>query len=254
MSRAARPPIWQSVIKAYQDSIQAVTAMPLVAVAAFAIGLVDAVFTAFFFRDENGETYFSLLVTASLLWSLLYTPVLIAVHRFILLGVVTNQYRVDANPRFLRFFAWSFYVNVLYILSLSLFGLLADASAVAMLAGVVTLLVAIYLTLRLVTLFPAIAIESTRTSWRDAYRDTKGYAPRILATFVIASSPLIGINVVVSALRDADTPEAEFNTFNVTEAVIDGAMSGLLAVICVAIASRFYEWMGNRVNLGSENP
>ena len=45
----------------------------------------------------------------TILYYVLITPFLIAVHRFIILGEVTHEYRLDLRDRrFLLFFGWAF--------------------------------------------------------------------------------------------------------------------------------------------------
>src|SRR5262249_32530644 len=145
---------------------------------------------------EQTQAVFTPLTLFLSVWTFLLrpffvTPFLIAVHRFILLGEVTRRYRLaPRQPRFLRFFGWSLAVQSLVLLPYLVFFMLSSlGSRSHTLDGVIAVVfvvlfitafcLVIFVSLRLIILFPAIAIDASGAAVASAWADSKGNFWRI---------------------------------------------------------------------------
>src|SRR5262245_17652246 len=116
MSRAQlQPPIIRSAIIGWRDAFESIGSMPVPAVVGLVIMLVldvlvlDAISPLNWARHNTGGGLDGRLLGWCFAWaivqSFVMTPLAIAVHRFILLGEVTNRYLLNPlDPRFRRFF------------------------------------------------------------------------------------------------------------------------------------------------------
>jgi len=134
----------------------------------------------------------------------LLTPILIAIHRFIILDEITKTYAVPlSEPAFRRFFAWLFAFEVLAGFPLDFLGALQalNVTLTASTIGfVAALVVAVALMVRLSILPPAIAVEAPGGRLASALEDTKGSALRIFAIFFVAIIPWLAVDLAVFAL------------------------------------------------------
>jgi hypothetical protein len=128
-------------------------------------------------------------------WALLFTPILVAIHRFVIRDEVTRVYTFAAGePAFRLFLLWLFALKVLSGLPFDFLGLLQAfglSLAATSLGLVAALIVAIAVALRLTILLPAIAVQAPGATAARAMADTKDQALRLLAIFVVALIPWI---------------------------------------------------------------
>lgn len=126
------------------------------------------------------------------------TPLAIAIHRFVLLGEVTRRFAPTLGARhFWRYFAWLFLLTSFGNLGfyLCLFGQSAAGAGLAtshFAEGVGWLL-----WVRLVLLFPAIAIETPSANWRNAMRTLEGHGWSVFFVLVAALLPVALVNRLV---------------------------------------------------------
>jgi hypothetical protein len=101
------------------------------------------------------------------------------VHRFVLLGEVTERYALNpSEPRYKQFFVWTvIYQLMISAPSLLLAGPADNVAATAL--SIPLFIIVIIVALRLIILFPAIAVDAPGTAWQNAVEDTKGHAWRI---------------------------------------------------------------------------
>jgi hypothetical protein len=132
-------------------------------------------------------------------WALLLAPIIVAIHRFVILNEVTRAYTLPVDePAFRVFVAWLFALSVLAGLPFDFLGLtqaLGLSSTASALGLAVALVAAIAVLLRLAILLPAIAVETPGARPSQALADTKGYALRIFAIFALALLPLLAIDL-----------------------------------------------------------
>ena len=188
---------------AYRDTMRVLSTMPQLLLIGLIMSIAFALGPNLVLNEKPESSFASLLVAfASIaVWSLLFTPFLIAIHRFIIRDEVTTDYVIDPRePRFQRFFAFSMLLFALvYVPALVMLqeGLLAAIHPLAILAILMFVLVMLFvLPLRMSILFPAIAVDAPGATLANAIHDTKGHAFGILVIFFVASLPFMLADVL----------------------------------------------------------
>ncbi len=180
------------------------------------------------------------------------TPIIIAIHRFIILDDVTPSYALDpAEPGFMPFFGWLVALSLLTTLVFSVPELaIAVGGSVLVATGieVVVLMAVLIVVMRLTVLFPAIAVGARNANAKAAFADTKGHAWKIFAIFLLTLLPVAVVSLAISwllgpGIRNTGSPLAVANLIVI--AVIRTAVTFLYA----AIASRIFEKYADHVSL-----
>jgi hypothetical protein len=241
---AVMPSTGRAVVLAWRDMRRAFVAMPVLAAVALAIvtalGLVETL------ARPTAQGSVGLSMLASLAQAFVLTPYLIAVHRFIILDEVTPRYALEPGERrFQRFFGWSVVLLLMSsvpILSTQLLPLSIGLQVALMFIVMVVLLA---LSLRITILFPAAAVDAPGATLGNAIADTRGYAWRIFIVGLVAVFPVFAVGGLLLCAAGAARPE--ISAGKLVEIVAGGALRMLSLTLCVVIASRFYEWVGDRV-------
>jgi hypothetical protein len=169
-------------------------------------------------------------------WALLLTPVVIAIHRFVILGEITPAYSLHVGEPGLRiFFAWLFGLKVFVGLPFDLLGALQTldwSPRASALAFAVALISAVAVALRLTILLPALAVEAPGATPSHALADTQGQALRILSLFLLALLPWVAVDIGSVLLLG---PSAQIT--GTLLAMIFLVMAGLLQTIVLSIAA-----------------
>jgi hypothetical protein len=194
---------------------------------------------------------------ASGVQAFLLTPCMIAAHRFIILGEVTPRYRLEPRaPRFQLFFLWSLALSLGYWVPSFGLAVLPQVMPYALVAGSALFIVAVFaviVSFRLMILFPAVAVDAPGATWDNALADTKGHVWRMLFITLLSGLPagiaLIAVLALVASagLIGEGTPGVA-GVF--LSALLDGAVGTIGLTLAIAIASRLYEQLGDRVNRG----
>jgi hypothetical protein len=113
--------------------------------------------------------------------------------------------------------------------------------------AVVGLIVVLTVSLRLTILYPAIAVDARGATASNALADTKGHVFSIFMIFLLALLPLAAIAIVVTLMlgpgvRDAGTPVA------IAQLVTSAIIQTITIPLCVAIASRIFQALADRVS------
>jgi hypothetical protein len=140
-----------------------------------------------------------LIVVSAVLGAVLFAPLAIVAHRYVLLGETTNRYPLDPfSARYLRFAGFAILFKVALVLPNTLIGLESQMPAAAAfeLATSVASVFVFIVVVRRIILFPAIAIDAPGATWSNARRDTMGSSWRVLFIFVCTALP----ELIVSAL------------------------------------------------------
>ncbi len=182
--------------------------------------------------------------------ALLLTPIVIAIHRFVILGEVTTGYGLDVRaPAFRLFFIWLFVLKVLAGLPYELLGVLQTrdnplwGTTTALL---VRLIVVIAVALRLTVLFPAIAVQTPGATAAHAFADTKGQALRLFAVFVLALLPWFAAVAVFVVVLGRGVSVAGSAPAMVALLVGASAQTAVIALIA-AIASHAFMFLATHV-------
>jgi hypothetical protein len=238
------PGVIDAVKRAYLDVRDVYEHLANLAIMALVLSLV--VTAIGFFLAGSGLTFFAQIVrlVVHIAFGFVMAPYLIAAHRFILLREVTARYDLaPGDPRLQRFFGWTI-VFALFgaapaVLSgiLPLPGLLRAVLTIGLAIGVVIV------TLRLIIVLPAVAVDSDRVTWQNAMADTAGYAGRIFLIGLAAALPV----AFAAAILAGFFASFGFGLLALVAVLIQGAAGVIIASLLVAIASRVYESLGDRV-------
>ena len=250
--------IGQAAAQAWRDTRAALGALAGPAQIAFFIYLIVSVARRLLLPADPGVATATLLgeFVLSIAQAFLLTPFLIAVHRFVILGETGRYKLAPAEHRFQLFFMWSIALSLLawgppFVLwafkSASIPGTLSLA-----LVSLLYIIVATIISLRLIILFPAIAVDAPGATWRNAMADTKGSAWRILFIGLVSALPLIGLALLLGLIAFSLGASKEIARPSVSwiavTSVFDAVFGVLGFTIAVVVASRFYKELGNRVN------
>ena len=203
-----KPRIVRTALAAWANTFRMIGAMPVIfgirsrSICAFAhyFAIVpDPVALA-----ASGRLYTASIVIVSAVFSaVLFAPLAIVTHRFVLLGETTDRYPLDPfSARYVRFVGFAILFKLALVLPNTLMSLQSQVSqspitiAVFSVATIVLTVAVSIVTVRRIILFPAIAIDAPGATWNNARRDTKGSSWRVLFIFVCTALP----NLVVSAL------------------------------------------------------
>jgi hypothetical protein len=260
MTVDVKPSVLRSAVTAWGDSCSAIGRMPLVAGIAFALQLalwyiVPSQLAASLGWSEQIVSFALWIVTGFLM-----TPLVIAVHRYVLLGEPTRNYPLNpSNPRFLHFFSFAVVLVLLWEGLRMLFtiqtpfsesappvpDLVGLTKAALFLASVALFIIAIVVMLRSIILFPAIAIDAPGAGWRNAIRDSKGHTWRVLFTMVFTLLPFIAVWGVVYVLFLQTVVWRTLPVMAGTQAAIN------VMTLCVlaAAASRLFRAFASKLSL-----
>ncbi len=253
MTTQTKPAIIGTAVTAWGDAFRAISAMPLVAGIGLVIVIVLSFSSFWLITDPYGLATSHWLPVVTLISSavqgLLLAPLAIAVHRYVLLGEVTDRYPLDpSNPRYVRFAGFAVLVNILWSLPGTIDGLRLDAAqdssgtALLGLASSVIFIVIIVVVVRRAILFPAIAIDAPGASWKNAQRDTKGSSWRVAWIFVCVAVPaaILGSLLYYVVLQPGINNSSQL-VFSLLGAIIE--VPAVCA--CAAAASHIYRARAN---------
>jgi hypothetical protein len=232
----------ETTITAHRDVVEAMRTMPRLT---FVVAVLIVLQVALQLAAASVIPRTSLLGRdiVAIFYYALFTPFFIAVHRFIILGEITREYRLDwRDRRFQLFFGWAF---VAFLLS--------RIPAVAMhlpknspiqflvLASVIAMWV---IFVRSTILFPAIAVDAPGATPRRAFDDTRGHGWYIFFVYLLPFIPSLLIGLLIGRAVTILMPGAGY----VVYLVLAGVMGMLWLTLAVVIASRLYLGLGDRLN------
>jgi len=124
--------------------------------------------------------------------ALVLTPLWLAFYRFLLMSEVAPRVALDVTaPRFVRFFAWSVLLSFVWLPATVLEFMWPDDDRVFW-AGLIFAVVAYSIVaVRLVLLFPAIAIDAPGASVINAIADASGHFLNVLLLYLAATTVLV---------------------------------------------------------------
>jgi hypothetical protein len=179
---------------------------------------------------ENAAQYFCL------------TPIMIAIHRFIIRGDVMRGYLVDLkDPSFLPFFGWAMMISIAMTLVFTFYELLLTIGQTPLAAFVpfaAVLIAVIYCWLRLLILFPALAVGAAEARPANAFADTQGFVVRLLATVVLTFIPLMILGVLITLALGRRI--LAFSPLFILSDVLGAIISTITTATLVVVASHIY--------------
>jgi hypothetical protein len=215
-----RLPIFQTALLGWQDGFRALGQMPKMAIKALIIIILcGLVFSPFMPKDPIDRPFATELYDKSVgtvllgfalstLQSFFLVPIAIAVHRYILLGEITETYFPDpGSPRFRSFFFFGVLIQAIMLLPSLSNGLLSF----------LLFCLAVFFCARLIMLFPAIAIDGPGGNLAGGWQNSSGHFWPIFATIVLCMLPgllvVVLLSLIPAALLFASLPLAVIATF-----------------------------------------
>lgn len=238
---AASPTVFDAVGHAYADTRAALSAMPdmlLVGLIASCIYAVADIVLGWALDPglSSGALVLGTLIT--LVWNFYLTPIFIAIHRFIVRGEITPRYELrPGEARFRSYFGWTAALTLASMLP-ALIGLRAGASVVANTLALILMIAFLVVSVRLLILFPAIALDAPGAHWQNALADSRGRFWRIFVLVLMTILPLLVGGMLLSALVGSDSALGK-----VVWSVI-GFVAGMLSA---SVASRLYIALARRL-------
>jgi hypothetical protein len=238
---SGRLPVMRAVRVAYGDLGRLLVTMPTLVLIALAIDL--AADLTRLFGPPRGMPMLAYGAVIGLGENWLLTPFFIAVHRFILADEVADHYRLDPQDRrFVRFFTWSLLLwlmlalppLVIHVPALPL-AEISPVTAISTLA--IWSILAALVSVRLMVLFPAIAVDAPGATAANALADMQGFAVDVFLICAIATVPIVTIDHVLFGVR-APTLAA---------LIVEPLANLAVRVLLIVIASRAFQALGDRV-------
>ncbi len=243
--------ILPAVTLAYSDARRILRAMTMLVIFAVLIGLAFKVAEDLFPRRVWGGPLGSVLSLAlGAMESFCLTPIMIAIHRFIILDEVAPGYVIDpSRPGYMAFFGWLVALSILRELVVLTQDTLAAFGVPVLIAAIptlVALVVVVVLSIRLTILLPAIAVNARGANVPNALADSKGHAFHIFMIFVLAVLPfaVLAVGVTVLLGRGAAIPGTPAAVVHLGVAAI---IQTAIMVLFVAIASRLFQTLASRI-------
>lgn len=228
--RDKRLPILQTALLGWQDGFRALLRMPNLAVVACGVSYLQYVVARLLWPGKSVDKPISIEMLDfgfGVLASFFLVPVAIAVHRYVLLGEATNSYALDPTSyRFKNFFLFGVLLQAIFIPS-ALFG--------GSPASIVPICISLFISTRLIMLFPAIAIDGYGTNVLTAWQFSSGCFWRIFVTIVMSFLPAF---LVAMAFVSLSPPERGLDT--PAMAILSGPIGAMFVFIAPALASHLY--------------
>jgi hypothetical protein len=236
--RPRRLPVIPTLVAAYRDwggmliSMRVMILSAILIITAISVG-EELVPRKLWEQQLSGE---ALGLVKDAIWAFLLAPVVLALHRFVILGEITAVYTLPiGEPAFRIFFGWLLALKVFIGLPFDLLGALQAlnwslwASTLAFAAALVAVILVL---LRLSVLLPALALEAPGATPSRALADTNGEALRILALFLLALLPWLAADIGVVLLLG---PSAQVT--GTPLAMIFLVMAGVLQTITLSLTT-----------------
>jgi len=242
-----KPKVFASVKLAWSDVFRVIADMPALTWSAVVLGLIFGG-VGIVLEHWTGTVPSSLGALAATsairaLWIFFLTPLYLAIHRYIILGEITPRYALaPEQPRFQRFFLFTLALYALWIVP-SLVVVTFGHTGVALGVMGILMLVGVFVSTRLIVLFPAVAVDAPGAGFRNAFDDTRGFFWRIFGIALVTILPVL--IVVVPAILALGEQSIIAKLF--------GAVVNMLTLaLAIAVASRLYLRLGDR--LGRPGP
>ena len=250
MPDVARPlPVIATAGAAYRDVVRALRAMPMLFAAGLLIVLAVGVAQDMIPRRIWDTSGLGTLLDfgASVIEGFCLTPVLIAVHRFIILDEATSGYAPDpSEPGYMRFFGWLVAVSAISALVFLLpDGLAMLGTSPFLTSALFFLALAAFLLagMRLSILFPAIAVQAPGARLAEAIADTRGRFVRIVAAFLLVVVPCAAASVLITVILGRGVMRTG-SSLAIFHTVVGSAIHIILLWLCAALASRIFQAIG----------
>ena len=218
----------------------------------FAVNLVEYVVPHRMTGDAVLGNLLSFAVSA--MQNFFLTPIMIAVHRYVILDEVTPNYMLNPRQRTFRaFFSWLLALSALRLLVIVGFAPKSELSILSL--GVVLIVMVIMVTVmtRLSILFPAIAVDASGATAANAWADSKRHTFSIFVIFLLSVLP-VAIGTIILAVLFALNGTSHSTALGFPAMILMSVVQMFFLILCVAIASRLYQALADRLLGGAQPP
>jgi hypothetical protein len=186
---------------------------------------------------------------------ILILPFEIAIYRLLLLGEATSHYNFAiSTSRFQRMFGWTLGLWALVNLPPYLLDAFTSFDGVKVLVTIAAAVIIIVVMLRLAILLPAIAVDASGASARNSLADTRGRVWFIFKVSLLPLLPLLLITVLEIAFASRDNATSDPSSWwTLPRAAFDALLGFMFAVVTTVIASRLFDWIGDRLKGGAQD-
>jgi hypothetical protein len=147
-----------------------------------------------------------------------------------------------------------FYFTVVFQLILTIPSMLMMVGAeaggstgiVLVLIFLVLFIIGIIATLRMLILFPAIAVDASGADWKNAMADTRGHSWRVFFVAVLTGIPAFALIILIQYLL-ADPSGAGWG-LGIVAGLLQGFTGVLMLAAYAAAASKLFAAYANRLN------
>jgi hypothetical protein len=247
-----RLPVVATVAAGYREWLRVCSALRPLLFSAFIILLAVAAVGDFIprrFWDQGllGEV---LSLVQQAVRSVLLAPILIGIHRFVILDEPARGYEfpIRGESAFWTYVVWLFGLDVLTGMPIDLLGLMQALNVpvwTSTFIFIVLIGAALILALRLSILLPAIAVDTPGIKPALALVDTRGYALRILAIIMLAAAPWLAVSIIGTRLigRRIDVVGSfpamlGLVMFGVLQTILLSLMAVIISLVFVALGAK----------------
>jgi hypothetical protein len=205
-------------------------------------------------RDPTGQAVARTAILIGICY--LLTPFFLAIHRYLLLGEPAIRYDLrSSSKRFQLFFGWL--CAIIFVMSIpSILGTFTTPRGPVYYVGqyadlgdsaIVTTarLVALLLVVRLLVLFPAVAVDAPGATWQNAISDTRRYIWFVFAATILPFVPVGLLGMAVAPLLRGSSGTILGSAASILWL---GATLLVALTLSAAIASRLYQIVGEQLN------
>jgi hypothetical protein len=236
---AVKLPVFRTAFLSWRDGLAALRDMPMMPAVIFVVMAVDTAMNEALRQAATADTVLLLqllrLAISIFLLSFFLAPAAIAINRYVLLGETARSYVPDiSSPRFRRYFGYSFLINLVVLIPLTL----GEESTDIYIAGALAAfaLIAIFVLVFTWILFPAIAVDAPGANLRNAVRDTRFF--RAFAISFVTFFPALVAGLLIEVLWEVTPGASRLGWFLYILGV--AAVSSLAFAAFAAMSSHLY--------------
>jgi hypothetical protein len=238
-----------TAIRSWRDTLSALQRMPLIFGAAIAaLFIVDLAMTMLPPGAKIGHSRGVELksILQACLDSIALAPLVIGMHRYVLLDDVSNGYAFNfRETRFIRFVRAELTFTAVFLLLLLALGFytmaISEMPLPVSIGAAFVVIAVIVLALRFLILFPAIAVDAPGARWTNAFADSKKSTGKLFITLVLVVLPVFALTLLYNLLPAAHP------LGRIASSLVGCVEQAFVATAMAAAASHFFRAVADRL-------